>query len=164
MALSWWKPSTPDDLQPIPWLHPSVVSYLDNLIQREWEILEHGSGGSTLWLAERAHRVTSIEVNPQYYDALSKRTPNNACLIKSPPFSGEYNLLLIDGDPVEDRAWYLDHARELVVSGGYVVLDNANRPEYTEARYLLKSTITQPVIFDCNESGTKYLVTEIYRL
>jgi predicted O-methyltransferase YrrM len=161
---SWWKPTKPEELKPIPWLHPAMVSYLDNLIQPEWTVLEFGSGGSTLWLSERAHRVVSIEKNPQYYDALLPRTPANVSLLKDPPTFGKFDLLLIDGEPVIERAWYLRRATTLVVPGGIVVLDNANRTEYEVDRKKMQQTAKHFITFLVNPPEHKYCVTEFYRL
>jgi len=49
-----------------------------------------------------------------------------------------FDLVLIDGAPVDERTWFITHAFELVKPGGVFVLDNFNRPEYAKERKALE--------------------------
>ncbi len=75
-----------------------------------------------------------------------------------------YDLLFIDGEPVENRAAWLCGAFALVKPGGVVVLDNANRPEYQKERAFTQANCKSFETVDGNSPGTKYLVTEFYTL
>jgi hypothetical protein len=164
--MTWWKNKEPDQITDEPFLHPAVVAYLDRLIQPDWEIAEHGSGGSTFFFAKRASTVFTMESDPDWHTALRKRMPANVQYVLGDyvPIIGEFDLVLIDGEPVEDRIKWLTVAPMITKKGGIVVLDNANRPEYKQERLdLLKFSVAHST-FDGNPQMTKYLVTEFFRM
>lgn len=169
----WWKRKEPgENLEAIPWLAPRVVARLEEIVQPDFEILEHGSGGSTLWFAERCQHVTAVENNPDWQQIVTMFAPENVSLYTSMGSievsqrldKGLFDLLLIDGEPVEDRAKWITAAQNLVKPGGWVVLDNANRPEYVDEREVLKQIAAHSETHVNNEMGTVYLVTDFYRL
>jgi predicted O-methyltransferase YrrM len=167
----WWQPSPAGELKPIPWLAPLVIEYLNNLIQPDWEIIEHGSGGSTLWFAERAQSVISFESENKWREIVKEKAPENAIILSSSPFGFNHDvvlnkcdLLLIDGEPVAFRREWIKEAVNIVRPGGWIVLDNANRPEYKAEREALGKVAELVERFDNNEGSTQYLVTEFYRL
>jgi predicted O-methyltransferase YrrM len=165
---NWWQASETKKILPSPWLHTEVIDYMGKLLQPDFEVLEHGSGGSTLWFAEQVKAVVSIESNIEWYYSLEENLPANINLIlwpwkQFPNLSpNQFDLLLIDGKPPEARMLYLDKACELVKPGGYVVLDNANRPELENHKFGKEAELVER--FDKNVSNTRYLVTEFYRL
>ena len=167
----WWRPSRARDVQPLPWLSPEAVAFLESLLQPDFEVLEHGSGGSTLWFAERVKQVTAYEEDDNWRRAVKEKAPDNVRLFSLTGMRAKFkfiedaeaDLLLIDGDPVEDRAEWLKNAPSLVKPGGYVVLDNANRPEYVKERKELTEYADLIEVCDGNEGGTRYLVTEFYK-
>lgn len=166
----WWNRSRPEEIKPYPWLHPAVILYLDKLIQPEWTVCEHGAGGSTLWLAERCKHVLSIESNKEWYEQVKKAIPPNVELVYFPDPGiareaiGPYDLMLIDGEPVENRLFYIVYAKRLVRPGGVVVLDNANRTEYSDVRTRFVSETAHHVTFHMNPPRHAYAVTEFYRM
>lgn len=161
--MNWWTPSAPDQMQATPWLSVAATAYLGRLLRLDMHVLEHGSGGSTLWLAERVATVDSVESNPLWLNAVKDKATANVTLWCSIP-DGQFDLLLIDGEPLEERADWLRNAHNLVVPGGVVVLDNANRPEYKNERIGLQACCESYRTIDGNEMETKYLVTEFYTL
>jgi hypothetical protein len=56
-----------------PWMVPSAVSHLAQIISKDWNVFEFGSGWSTLWYAERSGTVTSVEHDPRWYDLVRLR-------------------------------------------------------------------------------------------
>jgi predicted O-methyltransferase YrrM len=164
----WFMPSPRGELRPVPWLAPGVITYLEGIIQPDWEIIEHGSGGSTLWFAERVKHVTAFEDDPDWMAIVGERAPDNVLVSGMPRGAvlglNKKDLLLIDGEPVKERAWWVEYAPEMVKPGGWIVLDNANRPEYKAERERLGEIAELVDRFDSNEGGTQYLVTEFYRL
>jgi predicted O-methyltransferase YrrM len=171
--MKWWQPSPSSEIKPVPWLSPAVIQHLENLVQPDWTILEHGSGGSTLWFAARCKFVAAYENNLDWYaimqDHLKGKSNHSLSPLGSRPPTGaaeyiDFDLLLIDGEPVEDRCKWIAAAPQLVKPGGWVVLDNANRPEYAKERQHLQAYAAEFQTFDGNEGGTKYLVTEFYRM
>lgn len=165
MPNAWFEPLTPARLKPWPWLHPDATLYLENLLRPDMEVLEHGAGGSTLWFGERARHVTSVESDLRWLDAIYERKPANATLIYSRDvvFVFPVDLLLIDGEPIETRANWLDAVPRLVKAGGYVILDNANRPEYADARATFRLSAELLHTVDGNVGSSLYLITEFYK-
>lgn len=168
---SWWQPSKPEEIKPIPWLHPEVVRYLESILQPHWTVIEHGGGGSTLWLVERVRGIHSYEANAEWFAEMRKRlVPYGGRAqvwnqsFESPPYYRQVDLLLIDGDPPQDRAAWLDRATEIVKPGGWVVLDNANRPEYEAQRLALQEKAEFHIYFHMSHGGQRYLNTEVYKL
>lgn len=77
-----------------------------------------------------------------------------------PPF----DVLLIGGEPVGSRAYWVEDAINIVKPGGWVMLGNANRPEYVDEVEALKKKCGKVETFDFNEGGSKFRVVEFYRL
>jgi hypothetical protein len=49
-----------------PWLCYNSIAVLDNIIKPDWNVIEFGSGMSTLYFAKRAGRVVSIEDSEEW--------------------------------------------------------------------------------------------------
>ena len=50
-----------------PWLSYDAIRYMEERLWPDSVVFEYGSGGSTLWFAERVGRVTSIEHDPDWH-------------------------------------------------------------------------------------------------
>lgn len=142
-----------------PWLPYLAIDYLVSLLQPDMTVFEYGSGGSTLFFSQRVKRVISIEhdidwyhkfnmpANVEYFligysDNLIGDEKSNPNHYTSNPFLKnfrdyvcaieQYNnldLVLIDG---RSRASCLKHAHGKVKSGGWIILDNAEREYYLQ--------------------------------
>lgn len=163
----WYSASTTRDLEPVPWLQPAAVVFLERLLKIDFRVLEHGAGGSTLWLAQRVKQVTAVEHSTEWALAVQKKNLNNVNVIvwnkpSIPELRPPYHLMIVDGEPVENRKLYLDAAESLLVSGGWVVLDNCNRPEFKESRDRLKAVCVdyQEIYYGIGQ----YLNTEFFKL
>jgi hypothetical protein len=51
-----------------PWLSSEVLEFLERHVQPDHRVFEWGSGGSTIFFAERAKQVVSVENWPDWYD------------------------------------------------------------------------------------------------
>ena len=49
----------------LPWFLYGAIDFLQEFLQREMEVFEFGSGGSTLFFARRCARVESVEEDPR---------------------------------------------------------------------------------------------------
>ena len=58
-----WEMAHPES----PWLCPQTIAFLEERLRRSMSALEFGSGRSTLWLAKRVGKVTSIEYDQAWY-------------------------------------------------------------------------------------------------
>lgn len=169
-ALDWFHPTVPARLKPWPWLHPNATAYFESILNKDMAVIEHGSGGSTLWLAERVAHVTSFENNLDWYNGVSKRAPANVTLVMSKDILPlkPVDLLFIDGEPIEKRIDWLLAAPALIKPGGWVVLDNANREYFSEPKRKLAETFTLRKTIDGNTHSrgvhTEFLVTEFWQL
>jgi predicted O-methyltransferase YrrM len=157
---AWYKPSSPSDIVPRPWLSDAAIDYLQSLLRSNMIVAEFGGGGSTLWFANRVKHVYTCESDSDWERAIKAIAPDNVTLVNPLPVM-PYDLLLIDGEPVEDRAQWIILAPQIVRAGGYVVLDNANRPEYENARLNFQSLAT--LLYTSPLEGA-HLVTEFYQL
>lgn len=164
MSESWYIPSTPATVSTQPWLHPSATDYLERLLNSEWSVLEHGAGGSTVWFSERVKKVVSVEGDQRWRQFVREKAPANVVLLSGLPTPKypDYDLFFIDGDH-EGRAQGLLQAHLYVRPGGWVVLDNANRPEYRRERLKFSECATLQMSFDNNIPISKYFVTEFWQ-
>lgn len=160
----WYAHRKPEEITPVPWLHPSATSYLEEIIRPEFWVLEHGSGGSTLWFSRRVASVVSIEHDQKWRDKVREFAPANVTLLEAFGHTGQvFDLFLIDGLR-EERGDCLLKAHVFVKPGGWVVLDNANRPEYEAARRAFSDHAKLVERFNNNiPTKTQYIVTEFWR-
>lgn len=168
--MEWWQTSKPSEIKPIPWLHPEVTRYLESILRPDWTVIEHGSGGSTLWLADRVAENWAFESDTDWLAEMLKqrrlgmKVLSGLGVTPAGGFPFIADLLLIDGEPVEERAEWLKAAPKLVKPGGWVVLDNCNRPEYEAERLALQKYAEYHVYFHTSRGGQKYLNSEFYKL
>jgi predicted O-methyltransferase YrrM len=164
MTNNWYWPSDPSSIQPRPWLSDDATAYLESILTPEMNVIEHGSGGSTLWFAARVTSVTAYEQDSDWYREVKARAPQNVTVKigEFPPYDDNlFDLLLIDGEPVQDRGEWITSAPFIVKPCGWVVLDNANRPEYVIEREWLRGKAE--LVFTSKLQG-QHLITEFYKL
>jgi len=136
-----------------PWLAPGAIVQMDSFLAGCDEpcVWEWGAGGSSLWFAERAAEVRSVESNREWYERtlkeLRERDIHNVELSLLTNIFGYvhaipgfppmlFDLILVDG--MQRNACVLVALFELR-AGGWLVLDNTEREvEYAEALSLLK--------------------------
>jgi predicted O-methyltransferase YrrM len=166
----WWTTGNPDEPRNEPWLHPAIVAYIEMWLQPDWHVLEHGSGGSTRWFSERVKKTTCVERDPTWKEAVIRVTDHEkvnfydgSAQSLSEAMPHKYDLFLIDGAREERPQWCIA-AEKLVRPGGFVVFDNANRPEYRDARAYLRMVARHHIFFDTNPPGHKHAVAEMYRM
>ena len=165
--MDWWNPSTPENMSREPWMHPAAVLYLNVLLSPRMSVIEHGCGGSTLWLALRCHSLYSYDIDDEWVKVAKEKTfkYENVLVNKQadPPEHIQADLLLIDGNNYDRPAWILAAPR-LVVPGGVVVIDNSNRPHYREALRELATFCTLPTVIQAWTGYGKEVHTSFYRL
>lgn len=66
--------------KPLPWYTYPIIEFLTHRDFSNKIVLEYGAGQSTLWWAERAKQVVSIETDKQWYEHLKSRLPPNVSL------------------------------------------------------------------------------------
>lgn len=173
---TWWQSRPTEQVikERKPFLHHDVITILSSCLEPQFTVLEHGSGGSTLWFEDRVERVISVERDIKWAEAVKgaakgKHTKLVHWVEPSVPHEkiNQYlpvDLLLIDGEPLEVRCVWLYEAVKLVKPGGWVVLDNANREIYARERQALIDLCPDYQTFNGNEGITKFLVTDFWRM
>lgn len=163
---AWWKPSLPGQIGDKPWLGERAIIQFAQLLKPEMSVLEFGAGGSTVWLAQKVRRVVSIENNPKWFAMARMKAGWNAEIklwgMPDPPeFHEIFDLVFIDGEPPTARANWIRALPRLLKPGGYIVLDNANRPEY--ALEVLQMRRYASLLTSIKGKGGTYTWTEFYK-
>jgi predicted O-methyltransferase YrrM len=161
MPLSGWLRTVPALLtriakpsKPTPWIVPAAVDFLARNITSDWHIFEFGSGFSTIWLSQRAGRVVSIEHNEQWFrhvrEQITRRKLTNCelSLVPLDRFAEQFgrredqsfDLIYVDADEREEgeRLAHVAVAVSKLKHGGYLLLDDSDRPGYRQADEMLK--------------------------
>jgi len=169
-----WKYAGYDGIfdNPSPWMADSAVRFLKKITHKNAVIFEYGSGSSSLFFAQRAANVISVEHNPEWHASVCKeiqsrgltnvsvhlqtaeeRKPGSsenpdisdplayasvfeayknvrfqsyAAFIEGWP-QESFDIVIVDG---RARPSCLFHAWDRVKKGGFLVLDNSDRPHY----------------------------------
>jgi len=138
------------ELDGFPWIEPGAIELLDKVVNKDSMILEVGAGSSTVWFAGKGKMVLSFEHNELWHalvkDELEHRGIKNVVLRYEPDYpqnglpdiKGEFDIVLVDG-PTEGRNSPIVTGVEQIKSGGYFILDDAQREElYAEGLALLE--------------------------
>lgn len=130
------------DGRPMPWLvYPMIRLLSDRCKASNLSVFEYGAGSSTLWWAERAERVTSVEHDATWYDSLLRQVPSNVALLHIPlaenhdyersvAGNGPFDVIVIDG---RRRSACGPHATRELSHRGVIIWDNSDRPRYAAA-------------------------------
>lgn len=126
---------------PIPWFSYPANEFLSERLNKKMIVFEFGSGNSTLFFAERANQIISVEHNKDWYDKISKQAPANSKIIYAKAdHSNEYldvlkmsnqkfNIIIVDGIY---RNECLVESISYLSESGVIILDDSERLEYSE--------------------------------
>jgi len=144
-----------------PWFGEAVISFMLENIKPTDTVFEYGSGGSTVWFAEMAKSVVSVEHDLKWYESVRKVIADNVNLIYVPPdevFDKEYlseSYGAIGGrsfkeyvstiDPFEEFDWVVidGRARNQCIKHSvdkfrkFILLDDSYKTQYREGIGLL---------------------------
>lgn len=116
--------------RPIPWITYPAIRFLEPRIRSSFEIFEFGSGLSTLWWAERASRVTSVEHDPDWHARVAEKLPANAKVLLADEQQyvtaaegRTYDIIVNDGIRRPDCG---RHAIASLGSSGVMLWDNSD--------------------------------------
>lgn len=123
------------DNNPIPWYTYPAIEYLSQFDYSDKKIFEYGCGNSSLFWANRAASVTSIEDNPDWFAKWQKEfnAPNLEILhrdegeiYENAIFEKEdlYDVIIVDG---KRREKCCAAATRKLASGGVIILDDSDR-------------------------------------
>ena len=140
---------TPLDLE-IPWFSYAAIDFLETFLKPEMTVCEYGSGGSTLFFAQRTKSVFSIEDNSKWYELVQKRLKEKSVknvTMKLCPFDFKhaqgfeasdylnaipqerFDVIVVDGSEewTQVRPVCFQRAESRVKKGGIIVLDDSWR-------------------------------------
>ena len=144
---------SPLESEPAPWYVPSSLRFLETELKAVWHVFEVGAGTSTMWWSKRAARVQALESDPAWHAktarALSSAGRSNVDLRLASPddFSSflagmrdaSFDLIAVDGSErfPGQRCESVAAAISKIRPGGFLLLDDSDRPSYAPARQLL---------------------------
>jgi hypothetical protein len=118
---------------PLPWYTYPAIEYLTNFDFSNSDVMEFGSGRSTLYWASRCRSVTAVDSNQEWFAKIKSLTPNNViltletgrdgylqALTKSPK---AFDVIVVDGDW---RSECLEAAIAHANPGKIIILDNSD--------------------------------------
>ena len=133
-----------------PELLPVVRYAIERILRDGGRVLEFGSGHSTVWFAELGAEVVSVEHDRVWEEAvcrwLAERglavklwlcKAKHAALIADKYEDGWFDLVLIDNYQYSRYAC-LKAARAKVRPGGWLILDDAQWPDFVDVPKLLR--------------------------
>jgi len=161
-----------------PWLPEGAIETIEEFLQEcergdePVNVMEHGAGSSTPWLAERCDYLLSFETDPKWYSKVGQWLAHEGLLshvdlvfasmipemgIKLPAQSPRaYDLILVDG---RGRVKFWDKARKYLKPGGMVVWDDAERTKYWPRTELIKAKFEDVQTFYKPEKPHAYTLT-----
>jgi hypothetical protein len=130
---------------PIPWYAYPAIEQLGKWDFSESDVLEFGSGNSTLWWSRRAKSVTSIESVELWHEQVKRRMDANVRLVLSPidqelkpqgdidryvsaiDTLGSFDVIIVDGEARNHaRLQCASRAIKHLRNGGLIVVDNSD--------------------------------------
>lgn len=125
-----------------PWLTPQAIRYIESVLHKNFDVLEFGSGRSTIWFSKRVGSILSFEDDRQWFEFVNesiKGETSNVKYILVDKSREDYDnhfktsirslpdavidLCLIDGCP---RGLCALESIPKVKRGGFIVVDNVN--------------------------------------
>lgn len=123
-----------------PWLSYGAIMTLEEILTLEMNVLEFGSGGSTVFFSQHCHSVKSLDGNQQWIDRVRNvlPVPSNVtffladhpkmmAVIQEEP-KEYYDAILVDhgsiGNEYKSRRIVLEAVSPLLKKGGYLIIDN----------------------------------------
>lgn len=130
---------------PIPWMNYSLIAFLDDRLLPSMNILEYGSGSSTLYFSKKVNKILSIEHDLEWYNKVSeliKDFDNVSVLHRdlgknyySAGESDKFDIIIVDG---RDRVKCFEHSISRLNDKGVIILDNSDRIKYASCFEIAK--------------------------
>lgn len=130
----------------MPWLPYRVIDRVGAHLTPRSRVAEYGGGGSTLWFADRAGEVLTIEHDVEWFPLLENSVAGLAnCRVMHKSSDDDYGMyvaalehfpdgyfdvIVVDG---RERVRCLEAAIPKVASGGLLILDDSERDRYERA-------------------------------
>ena len=140
-GLGWgrsWKEGASVDSRghPVPWLCYPANTLLAERVKPGLRVFEWGSGGSTLWWANRGATVVACENDDTWFRRVTASAPSGATIvhrdlgelyIEEPVHHEPFDVVVIDGF---DRNACSSVAAKCLTDRGVIIWDNTDRERY----------------------------------
>ncbi len=159
------KQAVDGDGKALPWVTYSFIDFIKERINKTQNIFEYGSGNSTIFYAERAGSVTSVEHDKNWFDRVKNTSPSNAEMIycelqrdgeyakKASLLNKKFDIIIVDG---RDRVRCCKYSLDALSASGVIVLDDSEREVYHSARILLLAQGFKEISFSGISPGLFY--------
>lgn len=149
----------------LPWVTYSFIDFIKERITKTQHIFEYGSGSSTIFYAERAGKVTSVEHDKGWFDKVKGTSPANAEMIfcelhrdgeyarKATLLDKKFDIIIVDG---RDRVNCCKYSLNALSPDGVIILDDSERKVYQPARKLLQENGFKEISFSGISPGLFY--------
>jgi len=149
----------------LPWVTYPFIDFIKERINKTQHIFEYGSGNSTIFYAERAATVTSVEHDKGWFDKVKGTSPANAEMIfcelerdgeyakKAALLGKKFDIIIVDG---RDRVRCCKYSLGALTDNGVIVLDDSERDFYQPACDLLKEKGFKQISFSGISPGLFY--------
>ena len=135
--------------EPVPWYTYPAIEYLKQIDFSSCNIFEYGCGYSSLFWANNAKRVVSVEHNKDWATKIqNKRIPNLEIILKDNiddyckaimESDEKYDVIVIDGVQ-NSRKMCSEYAIQKISDTGIIIFDNSDRSEeFEEYRKVLSN-------------------------
>lgn len=129
-----------------PWLTEPANILLEGFLKSNMCVLETGMGESTIYFRQKCDTVISIEHDEAWYNKITERLllpPIYTLFLAKRPYNNiidalpdnSFNIILIDG---RDRVKCIESSIPKLKSGGWLIVDNSERPYYQKGMDLMK--------------------------
>jgi hypothetical protein len=140
-----------------PWLMPEVINWLWNNLRSSDTVLETGAGGSTVFFSHWAARVITYEHNPPWaakvkhqFKVELRHRPDYPTEGLQPDTLPTIDLAFIDG---RGRVRSVLDVLPKMRSGGWLILDDSDRPRYADACAAATERSTCRIVFSDPEGN-----------
>ena len=126
--------------QPLPWYTYAAIRVIEPRLQENFAVFEFGSGNSTLWWANRARAVRSVEHDEEWYLKMKSIVPPNVDIVHRSSGDGSYpaeivateelfDVVIIDGVERNECGKF---CVQRLKDDGVVIWDNTERTDYDD--------------------------------
>lgn len=119
--------------KPLPWYTYPAIEYIEQLDLSNKKVFEYGVGNSSLFFAQKAKHVTSVEDNKEWFEKIQQQKPDNLTIIYKPNKKAYiasieeqatlFDIIVIDASHRLDCCMFV---QKFLAPGGFIILDNSD--------------------------------------
>jgi len=132
--------------KPLPWMPYPFIDFIVTRLDSNMNILEFGSGNSTLFFSARVKHVTAVEHDVDWFKTIQTRMPSNVSINYVNLDDGDkycnfantgncvFDIIIVDG---RKRLSCIINSINALAEDGVLILDDSEREKYTECKQYL---------------------------